>query len=217
MRPALTVDVAQPELMFRAFDALDLAQQVVVCGCGGGEAVKAVLPTLLATAPRLVLDADALNAIAARPQLQIDLAARQRRNWRTVLTPHPLEAARLLGSTAAAVQADRFTAARQLAEKFRCVVVLKGSGTLIAAPDQAIRVNASGNALLATAGTGDVLAGMMGAALASGLGDFEAACSAVFTHGQRADHWASQRPGQRLTASMLARLPDNGNPAPAIF
>ena len=215
--PALSVDTQQPELMFRAFDALDLKQHVIVCGCGGGEAVKAVLPTLLATARRLVLDADALNAIAASPQLQADLAVRHRRDWSTVLTPHPLEAARLLGSTAAAVQADRFRAVRQLAEKFRCVVVLKGSGSLIAAPGQVIRVNASGNALLATAGTGDVLAGMMGAALASGLGDFEAACSAVFTHGQRANHWASQRPGQRLTASMLARLPDNGNPAPVIF
>ena len=211
--PALTVDTQQPELMFRAFDTLDLKQHVIACGCGGGEAVKTVMPTLLATAPRLVLDADALNAIAASPPLQADLAARHRRDWSTVLTPHPLEAARLLGSTAAAVQADRFTAVRQLAEKFRCVVVLKGSGSLIAAPDQTIRVNASGNALLATAGTGDVLAGMIGAALASGLGDFEAACSAVFTHGQRADHWASQHPGQSLTASMLARLPNHGNPA----
>ena len=210
--PGLSVDMQQPELMFRAFGALDLKQQVIVCGCGGGEAVKAVLSTLLATAPRLVLDADALNAIATRPQLQTDLAARHRRNWSTVLTPHPLEAARLLGSTAAAVQADRFTAVRQLAKRFMCVVVLKGSGSLIAAPNQVIRVNATGNALLATAGTGDVLAGMIGAALSSGLGDFEAACSAVFTHGQRADHWASQRPGQRLTASMLARLPDDDSP-----
>ncbi len=215
--PGLSVDTQQPELMFRAFDALDLKQQVIVCGCGGGEAVKAVLPRLLATAPRLVLDADALNAIAANPQLQADLAARHCRDWNTVLTPHPLEAARLLGSTAAAVQADRFTAVRQLAEKFRCVVVLKGSGSLMAAPNQAIRVNASGNALLATAGTGDVLAGMIGAALACGLGDFEAACSAVFTHGQRADNWASQRPGQNLTASMLARLPDHDSPVPMIF
>jgi hydroxyethylthiazole kinase-like uncharacterized protein yjeF len=215
--PGLTVDTQQPELMFRAFDALDLKQQVIVCGCGGGETVKAVLPTLLASAPRLVLDADALNAIAASAPLQTELAARQRRNWRTVLTPHPLEAARLLGSTAAAVQADRFAAARQLAEKFSCVVVLKGSGSLIAAPDQAVRVNASGNALLATAGTGDVLAGMLGAALASGLGDFEAACRAVFTHGQRADHWARRHPGQSLTASMLASLPDDDNPAPVIF
>ena len=215
--PGLTVDTQQPELMFRAFDALDLKQQVVVCGCGGGEAVQAVLPTLLAAASRLVLDADALNAIAASAQLQANLAARQRRDWNTMLTPHPLEAARLLGSTAAAVQADRFTAARQLAEKFRCVVVLKGSGSLIAAPNQAIRVNASGNALLATAGTGDVLAGMMGAALASGLSDFEAACSAVFIHGRRADNWASQRPNQSLTASVLAGLPDDDSPAPAIF
>ncbi|MDQ3061174.1 MAG: NAD(P)H-hydrate dehydratase [Pseudomonadota bacterium] len=202
--PGLTVDIRQPELMFRAVDALDLAHQVVVCGCGGGQAVKAVLPALLCAAPRLVLDADALNAIAADPQLQAQLAARQHRACSTVLTPHPLEAARLLGITAAAVQADRFTAARQLAARFACVVVLKGSGTVVAAPAQATSVNSSGNALLATAGTGDVLAGLIGACLASGLQDVEAACSAVFAHGQRADSWARLRPGQTLTASALA-------------
>ena len=203
--PRLTVDVAQPELMFRAFDALDLGQQTVVCGCGGGEAVKTVLPQLLSTVPRLVLDADALNAIAADPALQAQLAARHQRACRTVLTPHPLEAARLLGATAAAVQADRFSAVRRLADQFGCVVVLKGSGTLIAAPDQRLTVNASGNARLATAGTGDVLAGMIGAYWASGLSDLEAACSAAFAHGDRADRWAAERPGQTLTASTLAR------------
>jgi hydroxyethylthiazole kinase-like uncharacterized protein yjeF len=122
-----------------------------------------------------------------------------------VLTPHPLEAARLIGITAAAVQADRLTAARQLAERFQCVVVLKGSGSIITSPGQQPMINATGNALLATAGTGDVLAGMLGACLASGMSDFEAACSAVFSHGRKADAWASRKPRQALTASALAQ------------
>lgn len=203
--PSLSVDTEQPELMFRAPEALDLAHQVVVCGCGGGEAVKTILGKVLSTARRAVLDADALNAIAMDPQLQTQLKARHGRGYSTVLTPHPLEAARLTGMTAAAVQADRIAAARQLAERFQCVVVLKGSGTLIACSGHHPMVNASGNALLATAGTGDVLAGMVGAFLASGMSDFQAACSAVFTHGHRADTWASGMPREALTASALAK------------
>ena len=152
-----------------------------------------------------MLDADALNAIAADTQLQTQLRARQGRGYRTVLTPHPLEAARLLGSSAAAVQADRLQAARQLAEQFGCVVVLKGSGTVIAAPDQVSAINPTGNARLATAGTGDVLAGMVGARLAGGQTAFDAACSAVFQHGQLADDWPAFHPGQALTASLLAQ------------
>ena len=203
--PGLSVDPEQPELMFRAPDALDMAHQVVVCGCGGGEAVKSVLAKVLSTAKRAVLDADALNAIALDPPLQNQLKARQGRGYSTVLTPHPLEAARLLGITAAAVQADRLTAARQLAERFRCVVVLKGSGTVIAGPNQPVLINSTGNALLATAGTGDVLAGMLGAGLARGLSDVEAACSAVFAHGHAADAWTGNRPRHALTASALAQ------------
>lgn len=201
--PALTVDPQQPELMFRAPDAQDLAQQVVVCGCGGGDAVRAVLPKALSAAPRLVLDADALNAIAADTQLQTQLTARHHRGYSTVLTPHPLEAARLAGVTSKEVQADRLAFASQLAERFQCVVVLKGSGTVVAAPGRASAINSSGNALLATAGTGDVLAGMLGAAMAAGLGAFEAACGAVFAHGHAADEWPARVNGPALTASVL--------------
>jgi len=100
------------------------------------------------------------------------------------------------------VQADRLASARQLAERFQCVVVLKGSGTVIAASGQTSAINSSGNALLATAGTGDVLAGMLGARMAGGLEAFEAACSAVFTHGLLADEWPAG--GCALTASALA-------------
>ncbi|MBK5205955.1 MAG: NAD(P)H-hydrate dehydratase [Polaromonas sp.] len=198
-----SVDLEQPELMFRSPETLDLKHQVVVCGCGGGEAVKTIIAKVLSTATRAVLDADALNAIALDTQLQTLLKARHLRAYRTVLTPHPLEAARLAGSTAAEVQADRLSVARQLAERFQCVVVLKGSGTVIAAPGQQPCINATGNALLAAPGTGDVLAGLIGAYLASGLSAFEAACGAVFAHGGMADKWAIERPGQALTASAL--------------
>jgi NAD(P)H-hydrate repair Nnr-like enzyme with NAD(P)H-hydrate dehydratase domain len=102
------------------------------------------------------------------------------------------------------VQADRLGTAGQLTEKFGCVVVLKGSGSVIAAPGQTSCINASGNALLATAGTGDVLAGMVGATLARGLGAFEAACHAVFAHGSMADSWEQTHVGESLTASRLA-------------
>jgi hydroxyethylthiazole kinase-like uncharacterized protein yjeF len=201
----LHVDTQHPELMFRSPDALDMANQVVVCGCGGGQSIAAVLAKVLSTARQLVLDADALNALAGDPQLQTQLKARHGRGYGTVLTPHPLEAARLIGSSAAAVQANRLDTARQLAERFSCVVVLKGSGSIIAAPGQVALINPTGNALLATAGTGDVLAGLIGAFLARRQSSLDAAKNAVFEHGLRADTWAATRPGMALSASRLAR------------
>lgn len=163
--PAL--DPARPELMLRRgwsthSDAATLARSTVVCGCGGGDAVRVVLPRLISAAGRLVLDADALNVIAVDQSLRRALASRGSRGAATVLTPHPLEAARLLGRSAAAVQADRLGAAAELATTLDVVVVLKGSGTVIAAPDRVPHINSSGNAALATAGTGDVLAGWIG-------------------------------------------------------
>ncbi len=206
----MTYDMVQPELMFRSVDALDLKHQVIVSGCGGGEAVKTVLARVLSAATQLVVDADALNAISGDPQFQTLLKARHRRGYTTVLTPHPLEAARLLGLQAAQVQHDRLAAAQQLAERFECVVVLKGSGTVIAAPGEVTVINTTGNALLATAGTGDVLAGMLGARLArsakepDGPQAFAAACEAVRRHGAIADEWAVTHPGLALTASLVA-------------
>jgi hydroxyethylthiazole kinase-like uncharacterized protein yjeF len=196
--PAL--DVQQPDLMVRAWDSLDFTAMTVACGCGGGEAVRAALPRAF-DAHALVLDADALNAIAGDAQLQSLLRARGQRGAATVLTPHPLEAARLLELTAAEVQANRLGAARDLARRFGCVVVLKGSGTVIAAPDEAVRINPTGNARLAIAGTGDVLAGLVAARLANGEDAFEAATAAVYLHGLAADRWPAHEP---LTASALA-------------
>ena len=199
---SLAVDRSQPDLMLRAWDSLDLGAMAAACGCGGGDAVRAVLPKVLSTAHALVLDADALNAIAADTQLQSLLQARCRRGRATVITPHPMEAARMLGCPAAQVQADRLAASRELVQRFGCVVVLKGSGTVIAAPGIAPLINPTGNARLATAGTGDVLAGMIAARMAAGLPALEAAAGAVYTHGLAADNWPAHRP---LTASALAR------------
>jgi hydroxyethylthiazole kinase-like uncharacterized protein yjeF len=201
---AAPVDTAHPELMLRDANALDLSGMTAVCGCGGGTDVRSVLPRVLATAAALVLDADALNAIATDSALQTQLASRARRGRPTVITPHPLEAARLLGCTAGAVQADRLAAARQLASRFGVVAVLKGSGTVIAEYGDAPAVlNLTGNARLATAGTGDVLAGMIGAALAAQRPAFEAACDAVWRHGHIADTWPAD--AAPLTAGTLAR------------
>lgn len=196
------MDTGQPELMLRSPAALDPRSLTVVAGCGGGSVITTELPRLLSTAPRLVLDADALNAMAADTQLQSQLRARQHRGYATVLTPHPLEAARLLSCSVSKVQQDRPAAAIQLVEQTGACVVLKGSGTIILAPGAGLTINPTGNARLATAGTGDVLAGLIGAELARGKSAFEAACAAVWAHGLAADQWPEDR---ALTADALAR------------
>lgn len=190
------------EIMQRQFSAVQLQQGVIVCGCGGGMAVVKVLPQVLQHSVSLVLDADALNAISRDPWLRDLLRQRATRNKRTVITPHPLEAARLLSSDSAAVQHDRLSAAQTLAKDLHCTVVLKGSGTVIAQSGEVPAVNFTGNARLATGGTGDVLAGLLGARMAQGMGDFEAACTAVFEHGLAADEYSLPS----FTAGKLAAL-----------
>jgi ADP-dependent NAD(P)H-hydrate dehydratase / NAD(P)H-hydrate epimerase len=195
----LALDAQHPELMLRSFDDLDWSGMALVAGCGGGQAIAEYLPLILGHAKQLVLDADALNRIAESPLLQQQLA--QRPTGHTVLTPHPLEAARLLATSTSSIQADRLRAAQVLAERFQCVVVLKGSGTVIASATDIPRINPTGNARLASAGTGDVLAGLLGARLANGWPALDAACDAVYRHGQAADHW----PGPVLPASALCQ------------
>lgn len=197
----MSVNVHQPELMFRPVDALNLAAMTLVCGCGGGQVVHTVLPKVLSASPSVVIDADAINAIAMDTQLQATLTARSASQAVTVLTPHPLEAARLLGVSVIEIQHDRLAAARAMSDRFACTVVLKGSGSIVAAPGQISMINLTGNGRLATAGTGDVLAGMIGARLASGLNAFDAACYAVYQHGQLADAWPDSR---SLSACQLA-------------
>jgi hydroxyethylthiazole kinase-like uncharacterized protein yjeF len=157
---------------------------------------------ILLTSAQLVVDADAINALVQSQTLQTMLQERSKRSAITILTPHPLEAARLLSLTAVQVQNDRLSVAHELVRRFDCTVVLKGSGTVIASPAQCPVLNPSGNARLATAGTGDVLAGMVGAKLATGLTPFDAACQAVYIHGKMADTWPFKT---GLTASQLAQ------------
>ena len=196
----LAGDDHRPELMPRTPASVlqpdTLGRCTVVLGCGGGDAVEPLLAGVLQHAGRLVLDADGLNALARQPGLWPLLAARA---GPTVLTPHPLEAARLLGCSAARVQADRLAAAQTLADRAQAVVLLKGSGTVVAAPGRVPVLNPTGNGRLGTAGSGDVLAGWLGAGLAARpLGAVGgrpetleaarlAACDAAWLHGRAAE------------------------------
>lgn len=197
-----------PEIMLRSPEAQDWRGATVVCGCGGGMAVRAWLPQILDQAPRLVLDADALNAVAEDESLALLLKERSRRSQHTVLTPHPLEAARLLKMSTAQVQAQRLSAARQLALQFHCTALLKGSGTVIAGSQgdgnasPPCWINPTGNARLSTGGTGDVLAGLIAALWAQGLDPAQAATLAAWRHGHAADQWPAQMP---FSASALAQ------------
>jgi hydroxyethylthiazole kinase-like uncharacterized protein yjeF len=205
---ASPLDASRPELMGHTAwwqsDPATLATTTVLCGCGGGLAVAPVLPGLLAHVRWLVLDADGLNAVAADAALQRQLQARASRGWATVLTPHPLEAARLLQCDVRTVQGDRLRAAALLVERYGATVLLKGSGSVIATPGQLPRINASGNAALATAGTGDVLAGWL-TGLWSQARDSHAADLAAMAagqHGRAADRWRA--PGQHHVGPLRA-------------
>ena len=182
----LPCDAGQPELMCRGAGDFDLetATLVIGPGLGASPAAAALLARAIACDGALLADADALNLIAATPSLRQALAGRKQP---AVLTPHPLEAARLLECSVAEVQADRVLAARELAAALNAVVVLKGSGTVIAAPTGGVVINTTGNPALATAGTGDVLAGLCGSLMAQGWPQWEAALGAVWLHGMAAD------------------------------
>ena len=208
---APAVDPGQPELMLRGLEEAFTAD-AIVAGPGAGRSPSATspslferttLPALIARPAALVLDADALNAIAFDEGLQ--RALRDERKGPTLLTPHPAEAARLLGTTTARVQEDRLAAALTLAQRFHAHIVLKGSGSICAFPDGRWSVNATGNPGLATAGSGDVLAGIIGALLCQGLEARRALQYAVCAHGAAADACAARGVGPvGLTASEIA-------------
>lgn len=224
--PPLTHDPINPELMCRNADDVHFKNCAIVIGPGLGLSDKArlLLEQCLQEASAIVIDADALNLIANNGSLQLLAHARSGKagltaktalsasnktdqTVRTILTPHPLEAARLLGISVEAVQADRLQSARKLMNKFNATVILKGSGTIIATPDEQITINTSGNPALATGGTGDVLAGICGALLAQGLTAQAAAGLAVWLHGKAADLLVEQGIGPvGLTASELIMM-----------
>lgn len=163
---------------------------VIGPGIPRGEDTGELLGDLLEhVAAPAVLDADALNAVGA------DLSILSRAQGPLILTPHPGEAARLLGRATSEIQRERVEAARAVAEQRRATVILKGARSLIATPDSAVYVNPTGNPGMATAGMGDVLAGLVGALVAQGLPPLDAALCATYAHGLAGD-LAAARTGQ---------------------
>lgn len=194
-RPALWM----PELMSEVITGETVASlsnyDAIAFGPGLGQSAwaKSLFAALVKLTTPLVLDADALNLLAQDPH------AAPNGNW--VLTPHPAEAARLLGCTTAQVQADRAAAATKLAEQYGAVVVLKGAGTLIVDTDGTMNICDIGNPGMATAGMGDVLTGLIGALLAQGQAGFAAARNAVWLHARAADIQVSEIGEAGLLAS----------------
>ena len=199
------IDATQPELMLRTADrVVGAGASALVCGPGLGTDSRAgaILLRAIREDVPLVLDADALNLIAAQRDLAAAVVARKAP---TLATPHPAEAARLLGQSVPAVQRDRLAAARAVATLLDASVVLKGAGSVLAHPDGTWDINASGNPGLASAGTGDALAGFAGAFLAQGIDAKAALRLAVCLHGAAADACVAEGVGPvGLAASELA-------------
>jgi NAD(P)H-hydrate epimerase len=205
----------QPEAMAHAVESADalaplFARADVIAigpGMGQGEWGRAMLDAVLAASKPLVLDADALNLLGAAPRaLPAD----------AILTPHPGEAARLLGTDTASVQADRNEAALALVRQHGAIVVLKGAGTIVAAPGRMSRVVAAGNPGMATGGMGDLLTGVIAALRAQGLDAFDAASCGALLHAHAGD-LAAREDGMRglLPSDLLRWLHRCANPLEA--
>lgn len=183
--PEFRVDPLQPELMFHSNAPAERIQALCIgCGLGTDERALRILQKSLQQAAAIVIDADALNLIASDAALGAQVTSRAAV---TVLTPHPLEAARLLGCSALEIQVDRISAAHRLAERYHSIVILKGAGTVIVNPDGQCAINPTGGPSLATAGTGDVLAGLLCGLLTQGFDPWQAALAGVWLHGRAAD------------------------------
>ncbi len=190
--------VALPEAVFAPYEEEKAAVCVVprlqkatalLCGCGLGQrpqAAELVAAVLTEANCPIVLDADGIN-IAARHIHSLETVKAP-----LVLTPHPLELARLLGCTVSDIQGDREAAAKKAAARFGAVVVLKGHRTVVAAPLGNVFVNSTGNPGMAVGGSGDVLAGMIAGLLAQGLAPWDAARAGVYLHGAAGDATAAR-------------------------
>jgi NAD(P)H-hydrate epimerase len=202
---AASIGAARPELIAYGVNDAQAIQLLLAGahalavgpGLGQGEWGRALWQAVLAVNKPLVVDADALNLLAAQPSSRAD--------W--VLTPHPGEAARLLGVSVADIQSDRFAAARAIARRYGGVCVLKGSGTLIATiDDQPLWLCDRGNPGLASGGTGDVLTGTIAALLAQGLAPLEAARLGVWAHASAGDRVAANGERGILASDLLQPL-----------
>lgn len=198
----------RPECMVHGVDSglqlSDLLAQATAVGCGPGLGLKSwselLLQPVLNDDTSLVLDADALNILSS-PGWHADFRERQ-----VVLTPHPGEAARLLGKTTAGIQQDRPSAAKALASKYQAVVVLKGQGTLIASAQGQMALCTDGNPGMASGGMGDVLTGVIAALLAQGRSAWDAATLGVCVHSAAADLAAAEGGQVGLLATDLLPL-----------
>ena len=199
-----------PEAMTHALEdgdalpALLGKARVVAIGPGLGQDdwARALCGQVFASGHALVVDADALNLLAQDPRALPD----------AILTPHPGEAARLLETTTAAIQADRYAAAQRLAERFHAVVVLKGAGSVVAAPAQVPRLIAAGNPGMAVGGMGDLLTGIIASLRAQGLAAFDAAAAGALLHALAGDAAAADGARGLLPTDLLAPLRRLANP-----
>lgn len=171
------------EPVFAPVEGFDFSKcSAFLCGCGIGREYDEILPALLEKCKvNAVLDADCINFIAVNKyplrELQCNIT----------LTPHPGEMARLTGRTIAEIQQDRVGFANAFAVGNRCIVVLKGHGTVIAAPDGRVIINTTGSSALSKGGSGDVLAGVIASLNAQGYDSFDAAVLGVYLHGLAGD------------------------------
>ncbi len=187
--------------------AMELSSGVSAILIGSGSSVTEELYTLVASLLRtdgapLILDADAINAMTDHREEALMLL--KNTNRRVVLTPHPLEFARLTGTTVAKVQSGRIGAAHEFADEFGCTLILKGAGTVVASRDR-IYINSTGSSALSKAGTGDVLAGIVASLIASGTDITDASACAVYYHGLAADILADELSVFGVTPSDLPR------------
>ncbi len=195
--PRIAVDFVEPRLMFSMPGHLASTRlSVLAVGPGLGQSTQAhaLLEAALEAPCPLVLDADALTLLAGDPALARKAA---RRSAPSLLTPHPGEAARLLGTSVAVIQATRIETARTLSRTYRAEVALKGAGTVIARPDGRYAINTTGGPWLAQAGSGDRLTGMVAALLGQGMAATEALEAAVWLHGHHAQHLAFGSPASQ--------------------
>lgn len=203
---APSVDVVQPELMLRSTKAISELPQlsciVIGPGLGQSDEAHALLELWLGRNITMLLDADALNLVARYPKL---VSLMRDRQAETIITPHVGEASRLLGTDIPAIRKDRTASALKLAEKLHAICILKGAGTICAHHDGSWFVNTTGNPGLASAGTGDVLSGIIGGLISQGLTALHAAKLGVYVHGAAADALVVKGVGPvGLTASEVA-------------
>lgn len=205
--PILQVGTPEATCISRTLppDQLETYQAIVIGpGLGDEDSNDRLIRMVLESSCKaVIMDADALNLLARREDLKL-LAVGAK--GRLVITPHPGEAARLLGYTNARIQQDRPLAVQRLALELGAVTVLKGAGTLVASPDDDTYINTTGNPGMATGGSGDVLSGIIGALAGQGLSCHQAAVAGVYIHGLAGD-LASETFGEHgLIASDLATM-----------